>query len=137
MSARLGSSELAVFEAFVRNARRGLKQPQIADASGVPRMTVRRIMERFEKKGIVVNMGKEPGNKALLYKLNAADPEVVEMGRAVLEYTVRINKLETTRQKRVAQNNNETILFESHKTPFPNPAVSRRIGHLQSTSWPE
>jgi predicted transcriptional regulator len=135
MSAKLESSELAVFEAFVRNARRGLKQPQIAEASGVPRMTVRRIMQRFEKTGIVVNMGKEQGNKAFLYKLNAADAEVVEMGRAVLEYTVRINKLETAKYKRQADQGKLHFIPAKQEIAFSNPTVSRRVNHFQSSSW--
>lgn len=124
MSEKIESHELAVFEAFVRNARRGLKQPQIAEASGVPRMTVRRILQRFEKNGVVVNMGKAPGSKAFLFKLNAADHEIVEMGRSVIEYSVRVNRHETAKLQATSQEPKE--LFTETLLHFPSNSLGKR-----------
>lgn len=126
MAQKLDSNELAVFEAFVTNARTGLKQPQVATASGVPRMTVHRILKRFEENGVVVKMGKAAGSKAYLYRLNGADREVVEMGRAVLDYSIRVNRHETAKMRQEAASQEPKELFTETLRHFPSDANGKR-----------
>lgn len=92
MAERLGSPELAAFQAFI-GCRKGLTPVQLARASDLPHMTARRILRRFEERGVVVDMGKVPGSKSHVYRLNAADREIVEVGRAILQYAVRSNRM--------------------------------------------
>lgn len=122
MATKLSSSELAVFEAFVTNSRTGLKRPQIQSASGVPNMTVRRIIKRFETEGIVINTGKVPGSKAELFRLNSADREVVEIARSLLEYSVRMNRVETAKlnEEAAKADAEPTTTIESTSRTFPN-----------------
>jgi hypothetical protein len=140
MATKLSSSELAVFEAFVTNARTGLKRPQIQIASGIPNMTVRRIIKRFQNEGIVVNVGKAPGSKAELFRLNAADREVVEITRSLLDYSVRMNKIETAKfnhEAAKARAEPTEVLESSSTMTFPNkPALGLVIPKKRTFSVP-
>lgn len=84
IAAKVGSSRLAIFEALAANDLLGMVIPEIVRASGVPKSTVHRVMEDFQARGLVVQVGRR--RKAPVFRLNPGDEEVVHVSRALSSY---------------------------------------------------
>lgn len=92
IASKLQSHRLAVFEALVDNDETGLTIPDVVRISGVPKSTVHRVLADYLSRRIV--RIKTRKGKAAVFCLNSADDEVVEIARAVNQYSLRRAELE-------------------------------------------